>query len=100
MALTPEDIDRIANLAKLKLRPNEVEKTLAQLNRLFALVEQMQAVPTDGIAPLTHPVEAIQTIALRLRPDEITEPDQRQASQISAPAVSESGLFLVPKVIA
>ena len=71
---------------------------LGQLNGFFDLVEQMRAVDTQGIEPLAHPVAAMQDIALRLRNDLVTEPDNRDANQRSAPAV-ERGLFLVPRVI-
>ena len=98
MALTPQDIGRIANLARLELRPEESERMLTQLNGFFDVVEQMRAVDTTGIEPLSHPVAAIQDIALRLRDDVVSEPNQREANQQSAPAV-ERGLFLVPKVI-
>ena len=98
MALTPQDIGRIANLARLELRPEESERMLTQLNGFFDTVEQMRAVDTTGVEPLSHPVAAIQDIALRLRDDVVSEPDQREANQQSAPAV-ERGLFLVPKVI-
>jgi aspartyl-tRNA(Asn)/glutamyl-tRNA(Gln) amidotransferase subunit C len=98
MALTPQDIGRIANLARLELRPDESERMLTQLNGFFDIVEQMRAVDTAGVEPLSHPVAAIQDIALRLRDDVVSEPNQREANQQSAPAV-ERGLFLVPKVI-
>lgn len=98
MALTPLDIGRIANLARLELRPDESERMLTQLNGFFDIVEQMRAVDTTGIEPLSHPVAAIQDIALRLREDVVSETNQREANQKSAPAV-ERGLFLVPKVI-
>jgi aspartyl-tRNA(Asn)/glutamyl-tRNA(Gln) amidotransferase subunit C len=98
MALTFQDIERVANLARLELRPDETERTLSQLNGFFALVEQMQAVDTDGVEPLAHPAAVLGQVALRLREDVATEPNQREASQASAPAV-ERGLFLVPKVI-
>jgi aspartyl-tRNA(Asn)/glutamyl-tRNA(Gln) amidotransferase subunit C len=98
MALTPQDIDRIANLARLELRPDESERMLTQINGFFDIVGQMQAVDTRGIEPLAHPVAAIQDIALRLRDDVVSEPNNREANQRSAPAV-ERGLFLVPKVI-
>ena len=98
MALTPQDIGRIANLARLELRPEESERMLTQLNGFFDSVEQMRAVETTGVEPLSHPVAAIQDIALRLRDDVVSEPNQREANQLSAPAV-ERGLFLVPKVI-
>jgi aspartyl-tRNA(Asn)/glutamyl-tRNA(Gln) amidotransferase subunit C len=98
MALTLQDIARVANLARLELRPDETEHTLSQLNGFFALVEQMEAVNTDGVEPLAHPAAVLGEVALRLRDDIASEPNQREASQISAPAV-ERGLFLVPKVI-
>ena len=71
---------------------------LTQLNGFFDTVEKMRAVDTTGIEPLAHPVATIQSMALRLREDIASEPDQRDANQRSAPAV-ERGLFLVPKVI-
>ncbi|MBG6073308.1 MULTISPECIES: Asp-tRNA(Asn)/Glu-tRNA(Gln) amidotransferase subunit GatC [unclassified Polaromonas] len=98
MALTFKDIERVANLARLELRPDETERTLSQLNGFFALVAQMEAVNTDGIEPLAHPAALLGDVALRLRDDIASEPNQREASQASAPAV-ERGLFLVPKVI-
>jgi aspartyl-tRNA(Asn)/glutamyl-tRNA(Gln) amidotransferase subunit C len=98
MSLTSQDIDRIANLARLELQPEESERMLAQINGFFGIVEAMRAVDTSGIEPMAHPVAAIQDITLRLRPDVASEPNQREANQRSAPAV-ESGLFLVPKVI-
>lgn len=98
MALTPQDIGRIANLARLELSPAESERMLTQLNDFFGTVEKMRAVDTTGVQPLSHPVAAIQDIALRLREDAVAESDQREANQRSAPAV-ERGLFLVPKVI-
>jgi aspartyl-tRNA(Asn)/glutamyl-tRNA(Gln) amidotransferase subunit C len=98
MALTSQDIARVANLARLELHSEETEHTLRQLNGFFALVEQMQAVNTDGVEPLAHPAALLGEVALRLRDDIASEPNQREASQRSAPAV-ERGLFLVPKVI-
>lgn len=98
MSLNAQDITRIANLARLELSCTESERMLDQLNGFFGIVEKMQAVDTSGVTPLAHPVAAIQDIALRLREDIASEPDQRDANQRSAPAV-ERGLFLVPKVI-
>ena len=71
---------------------------LAQLNGFFTIVERMRAVDTAGIEPLYTPLSAVQHVTLRLRDDAVTEPDQREANQRSAPEV-EDGLFLVPKVI-
>ena len=98
MSLTPLDIARIANLARLELQPDESERLLTQINGFFSIVETMRAVDTSGIEPLAHPVAVIQDVALRLRDDVASEPNQREANQRSAPAV-ERGLFLVPKVI-
>ena len=98
MSLTPTDIDRIAKLARLELNPEESERMLLQLNGFFEIVEKMRAVDTAGLQPLAHPVAAIRDIALRLREDVVSEPNNREANQRSAPTV-EHGLFLVPKVI-
>ena len=98
MALQLTDIDRIANLARLELRAGEPERMLGSLNAFFDIVERMKAVDTTGIEPLAHPVAAIEAIELRLRPDVVSEPNNREANQRSAPAV-ERGLFLVPRVI-
>ncbi len=98
MALTKDDIARIANLARLELSDSEGERMLSQMNNFFGIVEKMQAVDTTGVTPLSHPVAAIEEITLRLRDDVVSEPDNREANQKSAPAV-EKGYFLVPRVI-
>jgi aspartyl-tRNA(Asn)/glutamyl-tRNA(Gln) amidotransferase subunit C len=98
MALTPQDIARIAHLARLELSADESERMLTQINGFFDIVEKMRAVDTVGILPLAHPVAAFQEVQLRLREDAASEPNQREANQRSAPAV-ERGLFLVPRVI-
>ena len=98
MALTPQDVSRIAHLARLELTPSEASAMLTQLNGFFSIVEQMGAVDTSGIEPLYTPLSAVQEVHLRLRPDEVTETDRRTRNQRSAPAL-EDGLFLVPKVI-
>ena len=98
MALSSSDIARIATLARLQLAPEESERMLTQINGFFDIVERMQSVDTSGVAPLAHPVAAIQDVTLRLAEDVVSEPDNRAANQKSAPAV-EAGLFLVPKVI-
>ncbi|HRI17641.1 MAG TPA: Asp-tRNA(Asn)/Glu-tRNA(Gln) amidotransferase subunit GatC [Burkholderiaceae bacterium] len=98
MALTAQDVSRIAHLARLELQPAEQAAMLAQLNGFFTIVEQMGAVDTRSVEPLYTPLSAVHEVALRLREDAVTEGDERQANQRSAPAV-EDGLFLVPKVI-
>jgi len=98
MALTSQDVERIAHLARLELQPAEQAAMLTQLNGFFGIVEQMSAVDTSGVEPLYTPLSAIQDVSLRLRDDVVTETDQRALNQRSAPAL-EDGLFLVPKVI-
>lgn len=98
MSLSFQDIERIAHLARLELQPDEGKRLQQQLNGFFGIVEAMRAVDTQGVEPLSHPVAALQDIALRLREDVVSEPDQREVNQRSAPAV-EGGLFLVPRVI-
>jgi aspartyl-tRNA(Asn)/glutamyl-tRNA(Gln) amidotransferase subunit C len=98
MALTPDDVSRIAHLARLELKPDEQSAMLQQLNGFFRIVEQMSAVDTRGVDPLYTPLSAVQEVNLRLREDVVTEGDEREKNQRSAPAV-EDGLFLVPKVI-
>lgn len=98
MALTPQDVSRIAHLARLDLHADEQSALLTQLNGFFSIVEQMSAVDTSGVEPLYTPLSAVQEVHLRLRDDVVTETNQRELNQRSAPAV-EDGLFLVPKVI-
>ena len=101
MSLTTLDIQRIANLARLALQPAEEARMLDKINDFFGIVEQISAVDTTGAVPMAHPVDAMRNsleMALRLRTDTVSEPNQREANQQSAPAV-ENGLFLVPKVI-
>jgi aspartyl-tRNA(Asn)/glutamyl-tRNA(Gln) amidotransferase subunit C len=94
MALSLDDVKRLALLARIAISDEEARQVRAQLSGVFALIEQMQAVDTDGIEPMSH----ARDIALRLRPDEVTASDQHELFQSLAPRV-EAGLYLVPKVI-
>jgi aspartyl-tRNA(Asn)/glutamyl-tRNA(Gln) amidotransferase subunit C len=98
MLLTPDDVTRIAQLARLDLSNAERAAMLDQLNGFFGIVEQMSAVDTSGVEPLYTPLSAVQSVRLRLRDDVVTESDQRALNQASAPVV-EDGLYLVPKVV-
>ena len=98
MSLTPEDVNRIAQLARLELSSGERSAMLRQLNDFFGIVERMRGVDTAGVEPLYTPLSALHAVELRLRDDAVTEADDRAANQRSAPAV-EDGLYLVPKVI-
>jgi aspartyl-tRNA(Asn)/glutamyl-tRNA(Gln) amidotransferase subunit C len=94
MSLTLEQVARIARLARIELSAQDAEATQAKLSGIFGLIEQMQAVDTTGVAPMSHPQDVVQ----RLRADEVTETNRREAFQAVAPE-AERGLYLVPKVI-
>jgi aspartyl-tRNA(Asn)/glutamyl-tRNA(Gln) amidotransferase subunit C len=94
MSLTNDQVHRIAHLARIELAPGEDMRIRDQLNGIFTLIEQMQAVDTTGVEPMSHAVDLSQ----RLREDQVTESDQHAGFQRIAPEV-EAGLYLVPKVI-
>ena len=94
MSLNPEEVRRIARLARLDLSSAEVDTTRDQLNGILAFIEQLQAVDTTGVAPMAHASDVVQ----RLRADAVTESDRRATYQAIAPE-TEAGLYLVPKVI-
>jgi aspartyl-tRNA(Asn)/glutamyl-tRNA(Gln) amidotransferase subunit C len=99
MSLELSDVKRIANLARLELSETETINTLEKLNGIFSIVEQLKAVDTTGITPLSHPIAALlPELALRLREDVVTETNHRDEYQKVAPA-TQDGLYLVPKVI-
>jgi aspartyl-tRNA(Asn)/glutamyl-tRNA(Gln) amidotransferase subunit C len=96
MPLTPEEVRRIAELARIGISDAEVRSVQAKLNEIFELIGQMRKVNTEGVEPMSH----AQGAALRLRPDEVRENDQRSLFLKLAPAPDiETGLYLVPKVI-
>jgi aspartyl-tRNA(Asn)/glutamyl-tRNA(Gln) amidotransferase subunit C len=94
MSLDTSQVKKIALLARLQITDAEAQAYADTLSRILGLIEQMNAVNTDGVVPMAHPSEA----PLRLREDQVTEPNQREKFQAIAPAV-EAGLYLVPKVI-
>lgn len=94
MALTVNDINKIAHLARLGLSEDEKSRYTDSLNNILGLIDDLQAVNTAGIEPLAHSLDVTQP----LRPDVVSESNQRENYQSIAPAV-ESGLYLVPKVI-
>ena len=99
MSLDISDVKRIANLARLELSETEAASTLEKLNVIFALAEQLKAVDTSGITPLSHPIAALMPdLRLRLREDVVTETSHREEYQQVAPA-TQDGLYLVPQVI-
>jgi aspartyl-tRNA(Asn)/glutamyl-tRNA(Gln) amidotransferase subunit C len=94
MSLTHQEVEKIARLARISVAESELEATRQQLNGILGFIEQLQAVDTAGVEPMSHAVEMVQ----RLRPDMVTESDRRAALQAVAPEV-EAGLYLVPRVI-
>ena len=89
-----EEISRLARLARVEVPEAELDGLRAELTAILGLVDEMRAVDTAGIEPMSHPQDVVQ----RLREDVVTEPDRRERLQAGAPAV-EDGLFLVPRVI-
>ena len=94
MTIQRSDIEKLAELARIQISEENITATLTSLGNVLQLVDQLQAADTTGIAPMAHPLDPVQ----RLRPDEVTEPNRRDAFQAIAPA-TENGLYLVPKVI-
>ena len=94
MALTLDDVKRVAHLARVAIDDGEAAAVQAQINDVFKLIAEMQAVDTRAVAPLSHGLDVVQ----RLREDAVTERDQHEAFQSIAPHV-EGDLYLVPKVI-
>ena len=103
MALSIEDIKKIAHLARIEVNDSDAAATLTKLTGILGLIEQMQAVNTEGIVPMSHSQDVVQ----RLREDVVTQANQREAFQQIAPALGngsaeravDNGLYLVPKVI-
>ena len=94
MSLDVDAVNRIAYLARLQITDEQVSGFANNLSNILEFVEQMNAVDTSGVEPMAHP----QDVTQRLRPDAVTEENQRETFQQQSPAV-ENGLFLVPKVI-
>ena len=94
MSLDKEQVQQIAVLARLRLADDEFAETVDKLSRIVDFVDQLSQADTAGVVPMAHPLE----VAQRLRPDAVTEPDDRDRVQENAPAVQD-GLYLVPKVI-
>ena len=94
MSLNPEEVRRIAHLARIELSAGELGATGEQLNGILAFIEQLQQVDTTGVEPMAHAID----LGQRLRPDQVSEGDRRAAFQAIAPE-AEAGLYLVPKVI-
>ena len=101
MALTEQEIARIARLARLQLSPEQLTQAQTELNDILGLIQELQAVDTTGVEPLANPLSAMTEVHLRLRDDIVTETtslERRDALMANAPG-KRDGLFLVPKVI-
>ena len=94
MSLTIDDVRKVARLARLAMTKQETQAAQTQLQNIFGLIEEMQAVDTTGIAPMSHALDITQ----RLRADAVTEQNQRELFQSIAPQI-KAGLYLVPQVI-
>ena len=85
MSLSPEEVRKIAHLARLDVGDDDVESYAGELSRILELVDRMNAVDTSGVGPMAHPQHAVQ----RLRPDAVTESDQRERYQRLATVLSD-----------
>lgn len=94
MSLERTDVEKIAHLARMEIDPGELDGVASDLSNILDLVEQLSAADTEGVVPMAHPLH----MAQRLRPDEVSEENQRELFQSIAPQ-TEAGLYLVPKVI-
>ena len=94
MSLSKDQVNDLAILARLNVAENEVDDVVDKLSRIVDFVDQLQAAPTAGVVPMAHPLNTSQ----RLRPDEITESDERDRYQANTSSVKD-GLYVVPKVI-
>jgi aspartyl-tRNA(Asn)/glutamyl-tRNA(Gln) amidotransferase subunit C len=94
MSLSPEQVRQVAQLARLQLAPEQTEHYARQLSNILEMVDALSRVDTEGVAPMAHPLDMVQ----RLRPDVVSETDQRAAMQSIAPKVAD-GVYLVPRVI-
>jgi aspartyl-tRNA(Asn)/glutamyl-tRNA(Gln) amidotransferase subunit C len=94
MSLQPKDVVKVAHLARLSLQEADIPKYSEHLSNILSFIEQMNQVDTQNIAPLAHPLDAHQ----RLRPDHVTEVDQRELFQ-GLTSHTEAGFYLVPQVI-
>ena len=94
MALTPEEVRHVAHLARLSLKPAEVELFTRQLNDILAYMEKLQELDTTGVPPMAH----ILPVANAFREDQVTGSLERELSLKNAPS-REDGVFLVPRVI-
>ncbi len=94
MTLSKSDVESIAHLARLEVGDDEIADYVDKLSRIIELVAELDAIDTAGVNPMAHPLNMRQ----RLRPDEVTETDQRELYQRNSAAVGR-GYYLVPKVI-
>ncbi len=94
MAIEQDEIEKIAELARIRIAPQQIGALTQRITEILGMVDQLQAVDTSDVEPMANPLDAVQ----RLRADEVTEENRREAYQAIAPAV-ENGLYLVPRVV-
>lgn len=94
MTIEQDELEKIAELARIRIAPDQIGQVTQRITEILSMVDQLQAVDTRDVEPMANPLDAIQ----RLRADEVTEYNRREAFQAIAPAV-ENGLYLVPRVV-
>ena len=83
MSLKFEDIQKLGELARLRIEPDDVDELVEKLSRIIDFVDQLQAADTGSVEPMAHPLDTTQ----RIRPDEVTESDRHETYQQNAPLV-------------
>jgi aspartyl-tRNA(Asn)/glutamyl-tRNA(Gln) amidotransferase subunit C len=94
MAIEQNEIEKIAELARIRIAPDQIGQVTRRITEILGMVDQLQAIDTQNVEPMANPLDAVQ----RLRADEVTEQNRRESFQAIAPAV-ENGLYLVPRVV-
>lgn len=98
MSFDPDQLRRIAALARIRVDPADLDALGREMTGILTLIDQLQAVDTRGLTPLTHPLSTVTDVVLGCRQDHADEPDRREAALALAPQ-TEEGLFLVPRVV-
>jgi aspartyl-tRNA(Asn)/glutamyl-tRNA(Gln) amidotransferase subunit C len=94
MSFSPDDVTRLARLARIDLADDEARDVRVKLDAIFGLIDALQAIDTTGVEPMAH----AQDVSMPLRDDAVTEENRRELYQAQAPAVA-NGLYVVPKVL-
>jgi len=94
VSFSPDDVARLARLARIDVADDEARDVRIKLDAIFGLIDALQSIDTTGVEPMAH----AQDVSMPLRDDVVTDENRRERYQAEAPAVA-NGLYIVPKVI-